>query len=280
MPDFEFPLVIDALDDVPEPYRPLYEDKGEDGGIVLVTELAKKIGDQGSLTQSMVKERKRANEAEKALKAFQVVAKTPEELNGMLDGYRSIADTPERLKQLIDEKDALLADKPDVTKAVNQIRAAKDLEIQKIKGDLKRTREALQSEMVDTAVTAEIAKQKGFSRLLLPVVRNSVRIKEADGRFIREVVDQDGDPRINVKGEPMSLAELVAEAKADSELAYAFENEADERADPANDGGAKRSASKTYKLAQWQELVARATSKDRAGLLQKKARGEIRVVAN
>ncbi len=282
---FDFPIKVDSLDVVPAEYKPLYEDRGEDG-IVMIETLARKVEDLGNLTTTLNKYRKSSGELERQVRGFSAIAKTPQEIKERLEAWGSLGESPEQVRALIAEKDRLLEGK-DSTRVAEQARAA-------YSGELKKVREAhvaliaekdgkinsLVSAMIDSELVAEITKQKGTPEILIPIARSSVRMVERGGALVREVVDDHGDPRINFRGEPMTIADLVADLKNSEVFSRAFDGEGrsasgSETGKGAAGGGRSK---KTYKLADWQDVVARAKPGDRQKLLADKAAGKINVI--
>ena len=70
---------------------------------------------------------------------------------------------------------------------------------------------------------AAIAAAKGSSALLLPHVRASVKVIEDNGDFKVQVVDTAGNPRVNGKGEFLTIADLVSEMRQSDIFGRAFE---------------------------------------------------------
>jgi len=91
----------------------------------------------------------------------------------------------------------------------------------------------IESLLIDSAATAALAESKGSVDLLLPHVRSQVRVKEQDGKFSVEVINSEGNTRVNNAANPMTIAELVAEMKASEKFGRAFE------ASGQSGGGAK-----------------------------------------
>ncbi|WOC14984.1 hypothetical protein [Pseudochrobactrum sp. MP213Fo] len=77
--------------------------------------------------------------------------------------------------------------------------------------------------VVDNAATSALAENKGSVALLLPHVRNSVKTKFIEGKIVAEVVGTDGNPILNGKGEPISIADHVKAMRDDKSFAGAFE---------------------------------------------------------
>ncbi len=81
-------------------------------------------------------------------------------------------------------------------------------------------RRRLEAELVDAKAVAAIAAAKGVPELLLPHVQKHVKVDE---NFTVQVVDAKGDPRVNGKGEPLSISDLIAEMRANEIYGRAFE---------------------------------------------------------
>jgi len=84
----------------------------------------------------------------------------------------------------------------------------------------------LQKELIEASVTKALSDAKGSIPLLLSNISKNVRMEQKpDGSFYAEVINTDGIPRIDGKGEPMSISALVDEFKGDASYARAFDGE-------------------------------------------------------
>lgn len=80
--------------------------------------------------------------------------------------------------------------------------------------------------LIDSAATAALAEAKGSVDLLLPHVRKFTRVKEENGEFSVEVIDDKGNVRIgDSKGAPMNIAGLVGEMRSSEVFGRAFEGD-------------------------------------------------------
>lgn len=285
---FDFPVTVTSLDDVPKEYQSIYVE-AEDG-YKLIDSLAKKVADLGNLSNTLNAERKARKKLEQELSGFQSIAKTPDDLRTIMQGWSDLGESPDKVKELLAEKDKLLNERGDVTKQIESVRKAAEQEFGKLKSQLQSELEKAQAEkqkayaardreLITSALTQEIVKEKGNARLLLPILQRHVKVIETDDGYRAAVVDADGDERLNAKGEPMTLADLVREAKSDSELLDAF------AADGRSGGGAGGAGGngggkpgKTYKLSDWQQLVAGSKPDERQRLIREKAAGRIKVI--
>lgn len=85
---------------------------------------------------------------------------------------------------------------------------------------------ALEAHLIEARAVEAITAERGAPKLLLPIVRQHVRVVEEDGGFSARVVDADGNIRVaDGKGTPLGLQEFVAELKVKDEYARAFDAE-------------------------------------------------------
>jgi hypothetical protein len=288
--DFEFPAKVDDLETIPEQFRGVYiQQDGEKSG-VLIEQLAKKTTDMGNLQTSMQTDRKRLNQAEKALKRWEALGGTPDELADKLSTWSELGESPDALRQTLADKDRLISEKGDVGKQIEQMKQAHaaDLakrtevhkkELESAQSTSLRYRRAMEQEKIDSSLTTEIAKQKGVPKLLLPIARSVVKVLEEDGEFVTRVIDRDGDTRVNSKGDPMSIGDLIQEMKNDPEISYGFEGEG--RSGSGSSGTTQQrrggTSGQSFTLAAWTDKLARATAPDRMKLMQMKGAGQIQV---
>jgi hypothetical protein len=218
---FKFPTTLDTLDGVPEEFVKLYV-QDESGSYALHDDLKGALGAGGNLAESVDKERKRADKAEKELKAWKKLADSPTDLQAKLDKSASEhADEVDQLKKLIDEKgDARTSFeklKQDMEKSHAKQLADKDAEV----SDL---RDSLQKHLVESAAVQAITEAKGKVKPLLPTVMGMLKLVNADGDYVVRVTDKDGDPRGDGKGGYLDIKGLISELRDDSDYAPLFES--------------------------------------------------------
>lgn len=96
---------------------------------------------------------------------------------------------------------------------------SKDTRIQALTGQLYNL-------LVESSATSAIAEAKGVPTLLMPFLKERVKVVEKDGQQQVYVVDQAGDIRYSgVTGQPLSIKELVGEMKSDKQFGRLFESE-------------------------------------------------------
>lgn len=211
MDEFEFGPSYDNLEMIPEEYRSIYVENEDKTAVELRPGLAKKL-DVSGLTSALDKERKANAAHTRAMKDWTTLGENPQTVQ-------------EKIKELeeLSQKDAegkVNWDKLriDLEKSHQAQLAAKDEEGKKKDKSLARY-------LINAEATAAISELKGSSTLLLPHVKNSVKvIEEGDGYVVR-VVDEQGDARGNKSGGFMNVRELVQEMKTDAQFLRAFDSE-------------------------------------------------------
>lgn len=209
-------LVVDKIDEIPEALRGEYVEK--EGKFHLNAE---GLPDVGKLQQGIEKERadrkKFESELKELKKTYEKIGKSPEEIQLLIERETKAEEERleragewEKLKTQMNTKheEAIVAERAKIK--------AKDDEIGKMKS-------SLEAYIIDAQATAAIAAHKGEPLLLLPAVRNRIKVTEADGRYGVKVVDQKGDIMVNGKGDPLSISDLVAELKNDPVYGRAFD---------------------------------------------------------
>lgn len=232
--NFEENASVTDIATVPSEYQGLYEEgKNDDGDTVFkISELAKGIveayvGTTKSLVQSRADKTAASNEA-----ASRRITK------------KSVIDFAKNLGiDDVNEDEPLSALTAFITDLTDQVKGGKELKIDlgKIKDESKRLlaeavageqaktgkmQGALERYLVGEAAGAAIADAKGSRELLLPIVKDQVKVVAEGEDFVVRVVDADGDFRSDGKGGWMGIGALVAEMKTNEKYARAFESEA------------------------------------------------------
>jgi hypothetical protein len=195
-------LIVDKLDDIPEALRGEYTEK--DGKFHLGVD---GLEDTGGLKTALQKERADRAAYEKQVKAWQGLGKSPDEIKELLEAQARA-----------DEDKATKAGEWDKLKA--QMNEKHDAALRSKDETISAMRMRLNAELVDAKAVAAIAAAKGVPELLLPHVQRHVKV---DADFNVQVVDDKGDPRVNGKGEPLTIADLVAEMRGSEVFGRAFE---------------------------------------------------------
>lgn len=198
-------MTVDSLEAVDEPLRDFYEQDGDKFKLKV-----EGVEDTTGLKTALQKERREREAREKQAKAWERLGKSPEEIEELLNAQARI-----------EEEKATKAGEWDKLKA--QMNEKHQSEIKAREEKIAAMQATLERHLVDAAATAAIAAEKGVPDLLLPHVQRHVRVVEEDGEFAVKVVDAKGDPRVDAKGEPLTIADLVKEMKASEIYGRAFE---------------------------------------------------------
>lgn len=198
------PAVVEKLDAIPEAQRGLYKQDGDrylldvEGAEDAFAGGLKKNRDQLLADVAKLKKQFDGVDPEEYRKLKEAAAKLDEEkakAGGQWDQLK---------QQLIDRHEA-------EKKTLGEQTAKLEAQLHKV--------------LAENVARAAIVAAEGSDALLLPHVLQFIRIgtDEATGERVAQVVDAKGQPRIgNAKGEPMTIAELVAEFKANEQYAAAF----------------------------------------------------------
>jgi len=198
-------LVVDSLEAVPETVRSLYVQNGDKFKLDVSG-----IEDTTGLKSALDKERKAAKEAASQAAAWSKLGKSPEEIQALVDAQAQAE--AEKLTKA-GEWDKLRA----------QMNEKHQQELAAVNGKVTAKDQALSKYLVDAAATSAIASAKGVPELLLPHVRGAVKVIEDNGEYAVRVVDASGNPRVNGKGEFLTISDLVIEMKQSEVLGRAFE---------------------------------------------------------
>ena len=193
----------DGLD---EGFKSLYEDNGADGYTLAVDG----IEDTSALKATVNATRRERDELAKQARAWKELGKTPDE----------IAELVARVSE--DElKKAEKAGEWDKLKA--QLLESKQKELAVKDEETARMRSALEDHLVTSTAVTAIAELKGIPQLLLPHVKSAVRVVDDNGKYVVHVVDENGTQRINSKGDPLTIKDLVEEMRQSDVFGRAFE---------------------------------------------------------
>lgn len=199
------PFSTDSIDTIAEEHRGLYKQNGEK--FVLDVD---GYEDPVGLKSALQKEREAAKNANKQAAAWAALGKTPEEIQQLVEAQAQA------------ERDKLVkGGEWDKLKAQMLEQQAKERE--QLESKLKAKDSAIERHLIDGEAKAAIAAAKGVPTLLLPHVKAHVRVVEEGGEYVVRVVDKQGNPRVDGKGEFLSIADLVGEMRQDAVFGRAFE---------------------------------------------------------
>lgn len=202
---FEFLPQVDDINAVPESFRGLYAKADGADGYSWHPEFAAHMT---GLTGALDKERK-----------------TGRTLNATLTAWKALGETPEAVTARLDELKTQLEAKGQVNldKIKADLQAGHKAELDKRDGALSKMERSLHKYLVESAAATAIAEEKGSATLLMPVIRDRVKVVQDGDNYVVRVVDADGDAVGDGKGGFLTVSGLVKQLKADKEFGRAFE---------------------------------------------------------
>lgn len=208
---FDFEISFDNLEMIPEEYRGLYAENDDKTAVELNGVLAKKL-DVSGLTSALDKERKANAAHTRNMKEWTNIGETPEVVTTKIKELEELSQKDKEGKVNWDKL------RIDLEKGYKTQLDAKDEEGKKKDKSLARY-------LINAEATAAISELKGSSTLLLPHVKDSVKVIEENGEYVVRVVDEQGDARGNKTGGFMNVRELVQEMKTDAQFLRAFDSD-------------------------------------------------------
>ncbi len=233
---------IEKIDDVEESFRTFYVEKN--GKFVLDLEGAPSSEDKTGYLANLAAERKRRQELERQVKKWEALGKTDEELADL------VAKHEEMVAKLEEDELDKSKKKGEIEKILAQVNEKNANAIKKLQAEMAAEREEkvtlrqrFEDRLVDNEAITAIASNNGFPELLIPIVRKHMKVVDEEGQPKIIVVDNKGEPRVNGKGEPLSVAEMVAEMKGHDVFAHAFKGtgQSGSGTPPGNGGGSPQS---------------------------------------
>lgn len=115
--------------------------------------------------------------------------------------------------------------KDDHERAVAQYKAqleAKQKEVAAKEAEIEQERKANREYRMETSAVSAISKHEGIPKLLLPHVMSSLLVEKVNGREYVRVVGEDGEPRLNKRGEVMTVDEFVSSLRDDPDFSRCF----------------------------------------------------------
>ncbi len=194
---------FDSLD---EGIRGLYEEK--DGGYMLAVD---GIEDVSGLKGALAKERADREKYAKQVKGWETLGKTPEEIS-------------ELLVKLEEDEKKKLESKGEYDKLVAQINERHQKTISEKDKELEAMSRTLEKHLIDAAVISAISEEGGNAKLLLPHVKERVKVvKGDDGDYSVNVLLPDKSaPLVGNDGKPLSISAFVKSLKDDEVFQVAF----------------------------------------------------------
>lgn len=210
---------LETLDDVPEMFRPLYQ---EDNGVFGVPEQFKEITEALDGLYTGLRDTRAENKTLKKktnMKPWLELGESPDAVRDEMANLR---------QQLDDAANKNSTAKINLDKVRAEFEAAKNAAVDIVQSENNKLRGALSQNMIDREVSMLMSKPglKGSPDLILPHIHKHTKVieDEQDG-FVTRVVDKQGDARIDAKGGYMGIEGLLGEFKKDPVLARCFDAE-------------------------------------------------------
>jgi len=219
--------IIEKLEDAPEALREHYragtKDEGAEGKFVLGVEAVAgwNLEDVSGLKTALSRERTNAQTASTQLAKFVDHEGKPMDPGKVLQALEELGE----LKKLDPKSQADQLANSKFESLKTQLLDTHKTELSAREERINKLTSTVSSLLIDSVATGAIAEAKGAVELLLPHVQRHTRVKETDGKFSVEVVDKDGNVRVNSKAEPMTIAELITEMRGSDTFGRAFDAE-------------------------------------------------------
>lgn len=225
-------------EDIPESVRDFYEER--DGAWVLDHDID--IPNVSSIRNDLSTERRRRQELESKIQKWESLGKSDEEIAALIEKHKKLEEDDLESKGKWDQLKAQLVETHNAEKN----------RLQKKIDDLTKTVDerdsAIREMLLDSNATAAIAEHDGDPELLMPFVRKRMRVVEAEGRRKIEVLGEDGNVKMNGKGEPISVSDLIAEMRGNERFGKLFKGSgASGGGTPPGGGGGSGGGSHQFK---------------------------------
>lgn len=199
-------------EDIPEALRSFYTEKN--GSWVLDHDI--EIPDVSRLNADIATERRRRQELEQKIQKWEALGKSDEEIAELITKHKKLEEEDLESKGKWDQLKAQLVETHNAEKQ----------RLQKKIDDLSKVADAkdntIRDMLLENNATAAIAEHGGDPELLMPFVRKKIRVVEAEGKQKIEVLGDDGNIKMNGKGDPISVSELVASMRSDERFGKLF----------------------------------------------------------
>lgn len=141
--------------------------------------------------------------------------------------YEEVGYSPEELKEIREKEEKRKMRELENKQDFNKLKETLTTQFSEKEKEYQQKIESLQSSMEKTLiqreVTSAIAKNEGIETLLRPHIESNVKLMENDdGTLVPRVMDKDGSPAFNSKGEYMSVDDYVSSLREHEDFGVAF----------------------------------------------------------
>jgi len=257
---FDFDLILDNLDNVPDEFKGLYT-AGDDGKFNLAPALAEKLKAGGGAHTALAKERKDKANLEKIVKAFRTAAgvETPEELT-------------ERITTLEDQANKASGADERVANVKKDLEDTYQGQITTLTTTLANERADSDRDFRDRNVMDAISAAEAIPEALRPILRERVStVRSDDNKRSLVIKDENGEEVLDGHGNPITLKAYVEKLKADEKYGFAFKpsgalgaGAGNGNGNNKNIGGVNPFKKETQNLTEAQKLIASNPERARA----------------
>lgn len=169
------------------------------------------IEDTSGLTSALKKERESNKEMAKLVKSWEMLGKTPSEISELLESVEQAQNKE-------------LAKKGEYDKLLAQVQEKHKAEIEIKQKELEEANRAVESHLIDANAISAITELGGSAKLLLPHVKDRVRVvKDESGQYAVNVLSADKSmPLVNSEGKPIGIKDLLTQMRDDEAYSMAF----------------------------------------------------------
>lgn len=215
---FEFVESLPDLSVVPQQFQSLYQQS--EGGFKLISDGPAKGAVEAivGLSKALKASRADVEQAKKSkvdLSPLKEFGEDPATIHGNIT---------KKMKELQDQLAQGDKGKLDLENLRKDMQASAEKSRNEYENRIKGLTGQLHTLLRDNVAKSAIAAHKG-DELLLKFVQDFTTVEEADGQLNVLVVDDKGNKRFGGTGNPMTIAELVAEMKGNKTYAKFFESE-------------------------------------------------------
>ena len=207
-------LILETLDGLSEDVAAEYV-KQDDGSFLLQTIAvgALKVEDVSGLKNTIATLRTTERTLKAQIKNFEGI-EDPQAARDALAKMGEIADW---------DGDKKVTEAVEIK--VKQIAAKHLQELEGVQKLLGNAETQLEANLIKASATDALQGAGGKIKLMLPHVLNQDKMRKTDdGRYIAEVIDADGNPRVgDGSGNPMTIPQLIAEMKTQDDFADGFQ---------------------------------------------------------
>lgn len=211
-----FKLKFEKLEDIDEAQRPLYVER--DGAFFLDVDGIEEHPSVAKAKQNLEAARRSERAMKSQIEKWEKLGKTDEEIQALIAAEETNKVTAlERAGEWDKLKEQMNKKHLEEQKKWEGLTANEKENNNKLRGKLERY-------LVDAKATAAIAAAEGEPELLLPIVKRFMKVTEDPdtGEFSTSIVDDKGGARVNGKGDPLTVDELLTEMKSSEKLGRAF----------------------------------------------------------